>query len=212
MLNDERKLVARELLQFLDKFFDVLATQIAAIRDTMGGLAGDTMDRLMELSRSTEENMGRARQLLVKRTDKDDAAVRVVGEDQFFKSTKAEAEEVGEQHHSQGGSNLESGSKAQTALRQYMQQVGVLDGKLQASMMQMVGLLSSDDVMVQRLLHVEQGLNLLKNTIGLIIADLDDSMAVAQLVARLKSLDEGLYARYTIEAEKELHRQILRKA
>jgi hypothetical protein len=212
MLSDERKLVARELLQFLDKFFEVLGNQIGAIRDTMGGLAGDTMDRLMELSRNTEENMGRARQLLVKRSDEDQKTARLIGEDQFFKSTFAEAIDRDNSDSTGGNLAVDPVFKARDAMRQYMQQVGVLDNKLQASVMEMVGLLSSDDVMVQRLLHVEQGLMMLKSAIAQIVSDFDDSMAIPQLMNILKGLDEGLYARYTIESEKQLHREILRKA
>lgn len=208
MLSDDRELASRELLQFLDKYFAVLEGQISEIRSTMAALAGDTMERLLAMSRSTEENLLRARQLLVKRTDGDGSSPKITGEDRFFKSTVAESVTS---LPTETEAQTTEGDRGRSALLGYMQQVGALDERLQASMMNMVGLLSTDDVMAQRLQHVELGLAMLKVAMANIMNSFNDKSAISLIKNELNNLSDALFSKYTIEAEKQVHRQYLRK-
>lgn len=201
------------LIDFLDKFSALMEFQLTLVRDTMEGTVENVLEGVKNISEQTEKQREAAEVALESAYINPDAETQVLVDglqkmiDDLFDQVKDKFEK------GEDLSALESAEPEvllQNRLRRFdsrfkkdMAGVKDLDGDLQNFMMGMIGALSSEDVIAQRLDHIIMAMKVLQTGLNYVLIDYQSRCNVEELDKVTKDIKNYTFRQYTTEDEKQ---------
>lgn len=210
-------MAARELLAFLSSYTQLMEQQLNDIRKHMADTVNDVMISIDEISKKHGEKTQKANVILVKDSKDSGAANKEEGNYPFqeAKADEIESAEVDrlKEELSKGAGNFsENVREVGGKLKHHMNSLKNLDGRMQDLLMTMMGALSADDVVGQRLAHVNSALSILRDGLGEIVGDLENKFRLSEIQRINADLEQKVFDSYTMEDEKIVFKKIYKKA
>lgn len=204
------KTAPRALVSFIRSYTDLLEKQLEEIRSTMRETVDGVMFGIQDISQRTTEKKKEATTVLVttytnpsedakKSMDEvQDEVSRIVEEAQVPKTAVAPTSAGGDEE-------LRSKLRRNAGFfSKHMEALSTLDDDLQSALMTMMGLLSRDDVISQRIEHVVQGLQAMQTSLSYILVDFESRCRQADVDKLANDLKQFTLRTYTMEEEKKL--------
>lgn len=212
--SQDSKTTTFELLSFLQQYVDLSIGHINQIRDKMDSTVSSVMETVMEMENAKTARKNIAETALVMRENQHLDESGAQGGDSSFKSvdiSKLESVEGSDTNSKNlkqalGINAVYAGQK----FKKHMENLGIMDETLQNLLVKMMGTLSKEDVLGQRLDHVAEAFDIFKTSIGEVLEQADE-FTVQKVNAITKKISEKTYKTYTMEEEKECFKAILGK-
>ena len=209
-------------MTFIRSYTEVLGHNLQAIQATMRETAEGVMQGINEISNKTAEKKQAAHQVLVNTYTNPDAETKASMDsvqDEVNRVLELAAAGAYDAAATPATASPPEAPAADDELRntlrrsagffsKRMEALETLDGDLLGLLLQMMGQLSRDDVVAQRIEHVQLSLDALQTTLAHVLTDFETRCRggeVDRLVAELKSFT---LRSYTTEDEKELFYQV----
>ncbi|SME87707.1 hypothetical protein [Pseudobacteriovorax antillogorgiicola] len=200
------------LIDFLEHFSALMEYQLNHIRGTMEGTVDTVMEGVKNISSITEQKRKAAEDALEQAYFNPDAETQVLVDglqkmiDDLFDEVKDKFEK---------GEDLSALTTAdpevllQNRLKRFdskfmrdMRNVKSLDDDLQNFLLGMIGALSSEDVIAQRLDHVIMALKVLQTGLNYVLIDYDNRCNIGELEKVTTDIKNYTFRQYTTEDEK----------
>ncbi|SME87713.1 hypothetical protein [Pseudobacteriovorax antillogorgiicola] len=199
----EAFLSAKILVDFIRDFTFLSEQQLMAIRKLMESTVQDIMSSVNHISSTADDKIEKASRVLVK-DDQSDDFMNASMEEADTKATKT-SESAYEQRRIALENKLR---RSGGVFSKHMEALSTMDTDVQDLLVKVVGSVSMDDVMAQRLSHVTQSIHLLRAGLSKVVNDhrvFSTQSSVKQL--RNEILTE-VYRSYTAEEEKQIFHKI----
>lgn len=211
----DKQQASRALIAFVRNFTDVLEKQLDEVRNTMREAVDGVMQGIMEISDKTAKKKAEANEVLVTTYINPDAeAMHTMNSVQDEVERVLEAAQRGEAVTPAAQPSGES-DELRNKLRRsaglfskHMEALETLDGELSGLLMRMMGLMSRDDVIAQRIEHVQQALQALQTSLSYILVDFDNRCKMADIERFTGELKSYVMKTYTMEEEKQIFREV----
>lgn len=205
MANPVDKSASRALISFVRSFTDLqekhLRATLAIMRETVEGV----MQGIQEISAKTASNKQKANQVLVSTctapdSDAEQAMADAQGE---VDRVVVEAQGVGSQPRSAPAEELATKVRRTAGtFAKHMEALETLDDELQGLLMTMMGQLSRDDVIKQRVEHVMMALQELQTSLTYILTDYEARCRDGEVDRFIEEMKAHTLRTYTMEDEK----------
>jgi len=194
---------AKILVDFIRDFTFLSEKQLLAIRSLMEETVQDIMVSVNSMSCKADEKKSQATEVLVRDDETSEfrySSTKIKEEaDQLTKSDSlAKRREFLENQLRRSGG----------VFSKHMEALHSLDGEVQDILFRVMGAVSMDDVMGQRLTHVVSSLDLLKDGISEVIKNYDAYLRVKEIKLLRNRILTEVYRSYTTEEEKEIFHRI----
>lgn len=206
MLERDRFVANEKLVRFLTEISEVLELQLQGVCNSINTALGSIMESVTEISTSTEAGRRMAEETLEKTYFSPD-----VNTENMISSIQDSVDAI-LQSVSQGGVTTEEKLKDNDAERRlvgrfskHMEALSTLDGDLQDFMMVIMGALSNEDVISQRIEHVARSLNALKLGLAYVLVDIDSRFTFEGIQKLKRDMLSYTKRQYTTEDERILH-------
>jgi hypothetical protein len=186
----ERIEAEREMVSFLRQYCLLMAEHINSIRGLMGSTTDKLMDCVLKISTEKDSKKALADAVLVMRASGDHGKNSIQGDDATFKNASF-------------GSDTGNFANQSTVarLKGYASGLDELDESLQALLFKMVGALSTDDVVGQRLAHVNIALTCLESRLTRVLDQDGKLVSLGELSAIFSGILRDIKTSYTIPEE-----------
>jgi len=210
------KNATRTLVSFIRAYTDVLEQNLQAIHVTMREAVEGVMQGINEISSKTAEKKQAANQVLVNTyTNPDDETrasmdsvqdeVNRVLELAASGTFEAAATPVAQGQAAAADDELRNTLRRSAGFfSKHMEALETLDGDLSNLLLQMMGALSRDDVIAQRIQHVQMSLNALQTSLTYILTDFEGRCRPGEVDRFIVELKSFTLRSYTMEDEKQL--------
>lgn len=202
LMTDEN--LKRNLVKFVSDYTTLLSRHLAAAQKEMEGAVEIVMDGLGNIAAETDQQKKNADTILVGDQVSNSEFVKADG----AKVSSLEKEEI---RKSSTSSNLNISSEVVPAgknLKAYMASLGDLDGSLQDTIFKMIGKMSNDDVVRQRIEHIAFICKQLADELGDVCLNVETKLKKDQISKIEAQLLKRVESSYTMEAEKEIHKKV----
>lgn len=224
-MTETKSQASYEFIQFISSYTTMIEAHVVAVRKILEDTVGDVMQGVSEISDQTRLKKEEADSALFRvytEPDKEEATAlnEVQGSvDNIFKSASMsdrEAQEdaaVNSQDQSDAASIIENKLRRVSGkFSKHMEALSTLDDNLKEQLITMMGALSNDDVIGQRLEHICKGIHALNVAISHVMADYLNRCVDSEILAVKDQVLSYVYATYTTEEEKRLHEHFFPKA
>jgi hypothetical protein len=218
MANTADKMASRNLIAFIRSYTDLMEQHLVAIRETMRETVEGVMHGIQEISDATAEKKRQANEVLLSTyMNPTDEAKETLNsaQDEVNRILEGAANGVDLSKASAPVSATASAKEAEdlrNKLRRssglfskHMEALETLDGELSDRLMAMMGVLSRDDIIAQRIEHVSQGLQGLQMSLSYMLVDFESRCRPEDVDKFIRDLRRYLLRSYTSEEEKTLH-------
>ncbi len=192
------------LIDFLRDFTSLSEQQLLSTKSMLEGIVSQVMASMMEMSEEASHKAVEANEVLVKDMGSGD-----------FVSSSAHAVEKKEADHPQAGRDdmrklfLESQLLRRSGVfSKHLEAISMLDTNLQKVLSDVIGSVSVDDIIAQRLSHVIQSLRTLQRALAVFLTDFRSECTVARVKLLRNTVLTEVYLSYSSEEEKEVFRKI----
>ena len=212
MSDDSFKEGSSYLINFLERFSGLMEHQLGLIRETMEGTVDTVLEGIKDISDATEKRKQAAEDALEKAYFNPDAETQVLVDglqkmiDDLFDEVKDKFEK-GEDLSTL--TTVEPEVLLQNRLKRFdskfmndMKSVKNLDDDLQHFLLGMIGALSSEDVIAQRLDHVIMAMKVLQTGLNYVLIDYDNRCNPTELEKVTTDIKNYTFRQYTTEDEK----------
>lgn len=208
---------SKDLIIFLDRYMKLIDKHIIDIKNNINDTTGNLMSTLNEMDLAGEDRKKLANTVLtVKSKNKTDILKeKFQGDDDFFENTDiSEIEKLEENIISNIKNDNDEGFKKikfnKERFSKHMKNLDYLDEKIKNVMFTIMGALSNDDVISQRLIHILDAFKALQDGISKIIIKFDSNFNQKNINNfTSKSLDR-MYSQYTMESEKKCFNSVIK--
>lgn len=212
------KNASRSLITFIRAYTDLMEKHLGAIRDTMRETVDGVMDGIQKISDTTSEKAKQANEVLVSTyTNPTDEAKETM--DSVQAEVNRILETAGANDQGSPATNELTLSENDPALSdklrrsagffsKHMEALETLDGELQSVLLHMMGMLSRDDIVAQRIQHVAEALQALQMGLSYMLVDFESRCRGEDIDRFVRDLKTYMMRSYTSEEEKELHYQV----
>ncbi len=218
------KHATRNLIAFVRNFTDLLEKSLQSIQGTMRETVDGVMQGINEISEKTSAKKREANEVLVATYTNPDAEASKI-----MDSVQNEVNEIMEMAASggtaavptlaavptktgsstvftavngnEGGDKLRRGSGL---FSKHMEAMETLDGDLQGMLISMMGALSRDDVIAQKIEHVVTALNAMQTSLTYLLTDFEERCKESNVERFTKELKTFVFRSYTMEDEKKI--------
>ncbi len=210
--NDDFQEGSAFLIEFLDRFSGLMEKQLLSIRETMEGTVDTVMEGVKNISNATEKKKEIAEQALEKAYFNPDAETQVLVDglqkmiDDLFEEAQVKF------HRGEDLSELTTAEPEvllQNRIKRFsckftndMKNVQDLDNDLANLLVGMIGALSSEDVIAQKLDHLIMALKVLQTGLNYVLIDYDERCKRSELEKVTADIRNYTYRQYTTEGEK----------
>lgn len=205
MERKEETIASKLLVDFIHDFTLLTEQQIIAVRKMMEETVREVMESVMNLSDLATKNKNKANEVLVHDASKQ----QTVG------STRSEVEKKEDEELSPGSDESSRRNTIESRLiraggifTKHMEVLSRMDDDLHKLLSRVIGSVSLDDVMAQRLGHVIGSLDILQKELSLILADFKKYHTPEAIKAFRNRVLTEVYLSYTAESEREVFHQI----
>ena len=204
-------MASRELMSFLTQYTQMLELQLEAVRKHMDTTTGELMEGIREINESHGLNKSKAEAVLVKKN----SDLENKSKDAF---TEVASKEIEKAEHVQLKKEIAKGAdgisqnikEAGGKFKSHMSSLKQLDSKLHDLLMTMMGTLSTDDVVGQRLEHISSAIKFLNKGLVALMSSFDDKFKLEHIKKMTSSLETKVYKSYTMEVEKKIFSKVFR--
>lgn len=204
------KNASRALISFIRAFTDLQEKHLQGIHETMRETVDGVMDGIRQISDTTEESKKKATEVLVTTyTNPDEEQRKAMDDVQGDVDRLLESMEAGEAPAAAGAP---VGEAIADKLRRnagffskHMEALGTMDEKLQGLLLAMMGQLSRDDVISQRIAHVMMALQALQTSLTYVLTDFETRCKDGEVDKFIGDLKSYALRTYTMEEEKKLY-------
>ncbi|MGE0174050.1 MAG: hypothetical protein AB7T49_14735 [Oligoflexales bacterium] len=212
MISDEEK-QRHDLIRFVSKYSALLETQLVAVRQTMENTVTEIMDSVTKISDTLETKRKEAENLLEATYLAPDQATKNIVDNvqnmvsDIFDEASRKFADTGsvtaagltpKQTEQQIEMNLSMASSLMTKDKT----MEAIDSNMQEIIMNMIGSLSSEDVIAQRMDHVIHSLQGLHISLGYILLDYVHRSRTERVSVIMQDLKDYTLRQYTMEDEK----------
>ena len=205
------KNATRSLVTFIRNFTDVLEQNLQAIHVTMREAVEGVMQGISEISDKTAEKKRAANEVLVSTYTNPDAETKASMDSVQDEVERVMAMAAAGNYADAAAPAAKEDDELRMKLRRsaglfskHMEALETLDGDLSGLLLEMMGKLSSDDVVSQRIQHVMQSLNALQTSLTYILTDFETRCRDGEVERFITDLKSFALRSYTMEEEKEL--------
>jgi len=209
---------SRELVGFLHKFTQLLERQLLDVRETMATTVETVMEGVSGISNATEDKKAHAEKMLESTFINPDVQTEVLIEDlQRFVDEVFEEASV----RFEKGQDMEGvvSSEPEVLVRNRikkltlrfasdMDSLTALNEDLRNIILGIIGALSSEDVIGQKLLHVATSLKALQTGLNYILTDFDQRCQSNELERVTSGIKNYVFRQYTTEDERQRFRAV----
>lgn len=200
------KNASRALISFVRSFTDLQEKHLKGIHQTMRDTVDGVMQGIQQISDHTSQNKKKANEVLVSTyTNPDEDAKRAMDDVQDeVERVMAEAKAG----TASGPAPVESDELSLKVRRsagffsKHMEALETLDGSLQEMLLSMMGQLSRDDIISQRIEHVLMSLQGLQTSLTYILTDYENRCRDGEVQKFIDDLKAYTLRSYTMEEEK----------
>ena len=189
----EKEQASRYLVEFLSKYSLLIELQLKGIQSVMSGTVDGIMDAINDINRIGDEQKSKASAVLVRRED-EGSRPKQVGEDKYFQNRVIDNTEV----------------DSELSLEKHTGELDQFNEELQQLLFKVMGSLSNDDVIAQRIEHVGTGVANLKDGLNQIFGNFETYFTKNNVTKLTENLGCNLYKCYTTEEEKDLFKKTMR--
>lgn len=199
----ERRIAARELVSFVQDYIALSELQLAGIRRGLADIVDEVMQNIREITETEGRKRALADQVLITENSPD-------GDLEFksISSAERETKEIKE------NSNVkDAGEKAQaltstSKLGASLGSLGELSSEVRQIAFKMVGALSADDVIGQRLSHVASANRFMADDLGEFLMDFEKNLRADAIFGFENALKTKIFSLYTMESEKDIFKGV----
>lgn len=194
----------QELVEFLRVYASLLEAQLNGVREQMVTTIESIMAGISNISSAADDKKQMAEAILVRRKDGKAGSGSKQGDDATFKN--ASATELG---FTDPSATVEERARAAKGrFKKHMESLSSVDAEMRDILLSMMGALSADDVVGQRLEHIRVAIGRLKSDLGDTIADFPGRFNIKGVRHLEQSLIDKMFHHYTMEEEKEVFRSV----
>ncbi|MEZ4741168.1 MAG: hypothetical protein R3B45_01755 [Bdellovibrionota bacterium] len=197
MEHDERLNAEKELVSFVQEYCSLINAHLKAVRHTMAETTEAIMDGVSAINEKKDDKKKMAEAILLKRTSDDAKTDKFQGDDQDFRNSQSNKDE-----------DLGHASGSAQKLAAHIKSFDQFDDQLQEILFGIIGALSTDDVVGQRIEHICQALDSLKEGLTKILNPDPGLISLNDVVNMETNLVRNLKASYTMPLEHEVHDDI----
>lgn len=200
------KNATRSLIVFVRNYTDLLEHNLRDIHAVMREAVDGVMAGIQEISNKTAEGKRKANEVLTNTYTNPDAEAKKV-----IDAAQDAVDQVMEQAMSGGvaKTTAQEQEELKDKLRRssgifskHMESLEKLDGELSGLLLSMMGALSRDDVISQRIEHVMMSLNAMQASLTYILTDFDTRCKEGEVDRYIRDLKAFTLRTYTTEEEK----------
>lgn len=223
-MSDNQNRASFEFIQFISAYTTMIEAHVVSVRKILEETVSEVMQGVAEISDQTrikkEEADSALFRVYTKPDDEEAAALNDVQNsvDHVFTAASMTDRERQEDSIVSSGEQSEATSVIENKLRRvsgkfskHMEALSTLDDELKEQLITMMGALSNDDVIGQRLEHICKGIHALNVAITHVMADYQARCVDGEIVAVKDQVLSYVYATYTTEEEKRLHKHFFPK-
>lgn len=210
------------LVGFLSSFTLLIERELLAIRQSVVTTVEAVMQGIEDISITVEKNKIDAEQILEFTYLHPDKETEVLIDDVQQLTDEVIENAFKQMHDDQSGEGSVSTSKPEAAVQAGLTRLNVkldesigrlskLDDSVSTSVFSIVGALSSEDLIAQRLEHTILSLKSLQTGLSFILIDYEERCRSEEIERVVKSILTYTYRQYTAEEEKERFRAIFGK-
>ncbi len=205
MERKEETIASKILIDFVRDFTHLTENQLTAVRKMMEDTVRNVMDSVMGMSESASNQKKKANEILVH-----DAQQKNLISSDRQELEKLETANIGQETNEDIRKNtLESQMmRAGGVFTKHMEALSRTDGELQRLVLKVVGSVSNDDLMAQRLSHVISSLAIMRNELSVVLADYKKHNTPEAIKAFRNRVLSEVYLSYTAESEKQIFHQL----
>lgn len=181
MNSKEHFQASKILLEFVTHYVDLTQHQLLVVKEEMDKTCETIMDQVHEISSAADGKKKEAGTIILQN--------KLVHSDEALSSEEKAEGEV----QRSGGLFAKS-----------MEAISSFDEQVQSIVMGVIGIISIDDVLRQRLMHVVQSVNMLNAMIVEAVPQIQTGLNTKQVLLIRNTLLTKTYRLYTMEEEKEL--------
>lgn len=201
------KAASRALISFVRSFTDLQEKHLRGIHQTMRETVEGVMQGIQQISDQTSQNKKKANEVLVSTyTNPDEDAQRAMHDVQDeVERVMAEAKLAKPKAPASSSPSDELSLKVRRSagfFSKHMEALETLDGSLQELLLTMMGQLSRDDVISQRIEHVLMSLQGLQTSLTYILTDYENRCKDGDVQKFIADLKAYTLRSYTMEEEK----------
>lgn len=201
---EQRKEAVRDLVKFISDYTELLQGQIQSIKGDMASIVDEVMESVKSLNNAQIEKTKMAESILLKGNDE----VKTERTDKFKEYSAKLKNEVESETFKKANVDVShmmstNVKKVGNELREHMKSLENLDSKMQELILTMVGAMSADDVVGQRIDHVSFALDKMSKELSGIVQDFETKFVPTQVEHFGLELNKAVFSKYTIPDERE---------
>jgi hypothetical protein len=213
MLTDEEKR-KHDLIAFISRYSALLEKQLVTVRQTMESTVDEIMTNVNKINDTLETKKNEAEKMLEKTYFQPDQATKNLVDNvqnmvsDIFDEAQKKLAATGTVSASgvapkESQQQLEMDLSVVAKLMSKDKSMEAVDNSLQEIIMNMIGALSSEDVIAQRMDHVILSLQGLHISLGYVLLDYQNRSRRERVGAIIQDLKEFTFRQYTMEEEKQ---------
>jgi hypothetical protein len=214
------KTASRTMIAFIRSYTDLMDKHLCAIRDTMRETVDGVMQGIQKISDATSEKKKQANEVLLSTyTNPSDEAKQTMDSVQDEVNRILEYARDGTLPEAVpasavpavGGESDELRNKLRRSaglFSKHMEALETLDDELQQMLLSMMGVLSRDDIISQRIQHIVEALQALQMSLSYILVDFETRCTQTDVDRFIRDLRHYMMRSYTTEEEKRLHYEV----
>ncbi|MDB2447208.1 hypothetical protein N9W79_01145 [bacterium] len=188
-----------DLVKFITNYTSLLSKQLAEVHTEMEGAVETIMDGINRISTETDEQTKNADTVLV-----GDASVVKVDGKQLAADEKSKIKELGKQGVNVSPDVVQAGNR----LKEYMAGLHDLDDTLQQAIFSIMGRMSNDDIIRQKIEHIAYTCTELAKTLNEVYMDVDSKLLPDAVEGLEQELLKKVMDSYTMESEKDQFKKV----
>jgi len=207
------KAATRDLILFVRNYTDMLEKQLLESRSLMQEAVDGVMQSIQAISDKTATKKKQANQVIVNTYTNPDAETRAT-----MDSVQDEVNKVLEEAMSGGAPAAVSSTAKRDSddlrnklrrsagiFSKHMEALETLDTELQDVLLHMMGMLSRDDVIAQRIEHVTGAMQAMQMSLSYMLVDFETRCSKDGVERFAKDLKQFVLRSYTMEEERRVH-------
>ena len=205
------KNATRNLVTFIQAYTDMLEKSLVSIQGSMRDTVEGVMKGINDISNKTAAKKREANEVLVNTYTKPDAeAAKAMASAQDevnqIMNSAASAAAAAPPLFTAVNGNVDGDSLRRSSglFSKHMEAMETLDGDLQGMLVTMMGALSQDDVISQKIEHVTSSLNALQTSLTYLLTDFSGRCNEEGIARFAKDLKAVVFRSYTMEDEKKI--------
>lgn len=207
LVNRDKLNASRELISFLNKCFQLLELQTGLVKNGLEATVVEVMEEIEKLSSSTQTARADAEEAISNTfLNPDEETQKFVDNIQSYVDSIVDGNESSDEAQDLFQKNV---TRFGGRFTKHMEAISNLDDKVRDVLVVMMGALSVDDKLSQRLNHLNLCIEAFKVFLAYILIDFENRSSAPKIRSLMEDLEVYTWNVYSTNEERELHAEIL---